>query len=272
MRAQKVKTIRALERGIDVLLALESLRAATLHELYLRTGLSKATLTRILLTLERRGLIWQRVADTKYRPSHSLKARARHIEETDRLVEAASPLLAALTARTGLDSHLAVPRDEWMEMAELIRPKSTVTDTGWRVGRKVNMLKSGLGRAYLAFSSVDERQRALERLRRSAEPANADARNRAWVMRVLDDTRKCGYGVRDPAFGGDYIKTLTEHDDGMSGMAVPVIVDSRVVCCINVLWRKRIATPEHIARRFLKDLNAVADQIAVRLSKHEDAA
>lgn len=268
MQASKVKTIRALERGIDVLLALESSRAATLHELHLRTSLPKATLTRILLTLERRGLIWQRVADTKYRPSHSLKARARHIEETDRLVEAGSPLLAALTARTGLDSHLAVPRDEWMEMAELIRPNAPVTDTRWRVGRKVNMLKSGLGRAYLAFSSADERQRALARLRRSAEPANADARNSAWVKRVLEETRKCGYGVRDPAFGGDFTRPTSEYDDGMAGMAVPVISDGRVVCCINLLWRKRIATAEQIARRFLKDLQAVAEQIAGRLREH----
>jgi IclR family mhp operon transcriptional activator len=266
VRAHKVKTIRALERGIDVLLALEASRAATLHELFLRTGLSKATLTRILLTLERRGLIWQRVADAKYRPSHSLKVRARHIEETDRLVEAASPLLAALTARTGLDSHMAVPRDEWMEMAELIRPSSTVTDTRRRVGRKVNMLKSGLGRAYVAFSSADERQRALERLRRSAEPANADARNSAWVKRVLSETRKCGYGVRDPAFGGDFIRPATEYDDGMAGMAVPVISDGRVVCCINLLWRKRVATHEQIAHRFLRDLQAAAEQIAGRLT------
>jgi IclR family mhp operon transcriptional activator len=266
MRAHKVKTIRALERGIDVLLALETSRAATLHELYVRTGLPKGTLTRILLTLERRGLIWQRVADTKYRPSHSLKQRARHIEETDRLVEAASPLLAALTAKTGLDSHMAIPRDEWMEMAELIRPNSTVTDTRWRVGRKVNMLKSGLGRAYLAFSGADDSQRALERLRRSTEPANADARNSAWVKRVLDDTRKWGYGVRDPAFGGDFIRPTSEYDDGMAGMAVPVISDGRVVCCINVLWRKRVATHEQIARRFLSDLQAVAEQIVGRLN------
>lgn len=265
MRAQKVKTIRALERGIDVLLALESARAATLHELHLRTGLPKATLTRILLTLERRGLIWQRAADTRYRPSHSLKVRARHIEETDRLIEAASPLLAAFTTKTGLSSRVAVPRAEWMEIAELIQPNTRTAETRWRVGRRINMLKSGLGRAYLAFSSVDECERALDRLRRSAEPANADARNRAWVERVLADTRKHGYGFRDPAFGGDFVRPANEFDDGMAGMAVPVITDGRVVCCINVLWRKRVATHEQIARRFLGRLRAVAEQIAGRL-------
>ena len=266
MYARKVKTIRALERGIDVLLELERARAATLHELHLRTALPKATLTRILLTLERRGLVWQRVADTKYRPSHSLKERARHIEEADRIVEAASPLLAALSARTGLAAHVALPRDEWMEMAELIRPNAPLADTHWRVGRKVNMLKSGLGRAYLAFSSADERARALERLRRSAEPSNLDAGNTAWVKRVLDETRKCGYGVRDPSFGGGYFQPITEYDDRMAGMAVPVICDGRVVCCINVLWRRRAATAEQIAKRYLKDLRAVADEIARQLT------
>jgi IclR family mhp operon transcriptional activator len=272
MQARKVKTIRALERGIDVLLALESARAATLHELHVRTRLPKATLTRILLTLERRGLIWQRVADTKYRPSHSLKERARHIEETDRLVEAASPLLAALSASTGLASHLAVPRDEWMEMAELTRPNQPVSDTRWRVGRRVNMLKSGLGRAYLAFSSATERQRTLERLRGSAEPANADARNAAWVKRILDETRRCGYGIRDPSFGGDFVKPRNEYDDAMAGLAVPVICEGRVVCCINLLWHRRIASAEQIARRHLKALRATADEIARAVGERQRPA
>lgn len=96
MRASKVKTIRSLERGLDVLLALEAGRAASLHDLYLRTKLPKATLTRILLTLAGRGMIWQRVADGKYRPGYTLKESARLIEETDRVVETASPVLLQL--------------------------------------------------------------------------------------------------------------------------------------------------------------------------------
>ena len=55
-----VKSIRALERGLDVLQALQTGPAGlkTLHEI---TGLPKATLLRILRTLTERNLIWRRM-------------------------------------------------------------------------------------------------------------------------------------------------------------------------------------------------------------------
>src|SRR5436305_501954 len=63
MRHYKVKTIQALERGIAVMAALREMRAASLHDLHLNTGIPKPTLTRILYTLYRQGLVWQRMAD-----------------------------------------------------------------------------------------------------------------------------------------------------------------------------------------------------------------
>lgn len=270
MRASKVKRIRSLERGLDVLLAVEAARAASLHDLYLSTRLPKATLTRILLTLEACGLIWQRVADQKYRPGYSLKERARHIEEADRIVEAASPVLHELTRRTGLSAALAVPRADFMELCEMRFPNAPLKESRRRVGKQVNMLFSGHGSAYLAFSPARERDYALERLRKSDRRGYALARDRDWVGRMLEDTRRRGYGVRDPTFGGHFDKPTRESDDGMTAIAVPIMVAECVVATINLYWRKRIATTKQIARRYLKDLKAAAELIASKL--HGDSS
>lgn len=56
MKDYKVKEINALSRGIDVLNALTSLHAASLHELHKATGIPKSTLTRILFTLAKKRL------------------------------------------------------------------------------------------------------------------------------------------------------------------------------------------------------------------------
>ena len=58
-----VKSIRALERGLDVLQALRMGQSAGLKDLHEITGLPKATLLRILRTLIERNLVWQRMAD-----------------------------------------------------------------------------------------------------------------------------------------------------------------------------------------------------------------
>lgn len=265
MRASKVKTIRSLERGLDVLLALEAGRAASLHDLYLRTKLPKATLTRILLTLEGRGMIWQRIADQKYRPGYTLKERARHIEETDRIAEAASPVLHELSRKTGLSANLTVPREDFMEICEVRFPNAPLEESRRRVGKRINMLLSALGRAYLAFSPAQVRERALEPLRRSERRGYALARNRDWIRHMLDETRRRGYAIRDPAHGGDFDKPKREYNDGNTGIAVPIMVDERVVATIKLLWRERLATTEEIARRYLKDLKAAAELIGRRL-------
>lgn len=265
MRASKVKTVRSLERGLDVLRLLQNVQAASLHDLHLNTKLPKATLTRILLTLERRGLIWQRAADSKYRPGYRLKERARDIDETDRVVEAASPVLLALTSKTGLGAHLALPRAEHMELCEASRPNAPMEDSRKRVGCRVNMLRSGLGRAYLAFCAEDQRQRALQLLRESDRPENAHARNVAWVERAISETRRQGYGTRDDDYDTDVPRPKRGSHDGMAAIAVPIMVGDRAVGSINLVWRERLATPKAIARRYLKDLKTAAELIAGRL-------
>src|SRR5256886_15328698 len=114
MRHYKVKTIRALERGIEVLAALREMRAASLHDLHLGTGISKPTLTRILYTLYRQGLVWQRMADGAFLPSHLMLQRGR-LGGTAWLGEIAPPVLGRLGGRGVWRSGLSGPRLGHME-------------------------------------------------------------------------------------------------------------------------------------------------------------
>ena len=79
MTTYKIKTIRALDRGLEVLAFLQAARAASLHDMHLATGLPKATLIRIVATLEQRGLIWQRIADGAHLPNMDQPAEFRQI-------------------------------------------------------------------------------------------------------------------------------------------------------------------------------------------------
>ena len=73
------------------------------------------------------------------------------------------------------------------------------------IGTKVNWLLTGVGRAYLAFCPAGERGRILERLRRSDKPEDRLAHDPSRLERIFAETRKRGYGIRDPSFvGGPY--------------------------------------------------------------------
>src|SRR5258708_36988962 len=70
------------------------MRAASLHDLHRETGIPKSTLIRILHTLAGRGLVWQRMADGAFVPSHLLQRRAP-VDDAGWLGVGASPPLAA---------------------------------------------------------------------------------------------------------------------------------------------------------------------------------
>jgi len=273
MRATRVKTIRALDRGLEVMLRLHEMRAASLHDLHRATGLPRATLTRILLTLEQRGLVWQRIADGAYLPGHSLRPEGRETDDTARLVEIASPILARLCTAVQWPSILAVPRLHYMEVIETNSPRAYFHHIPLGpIGFRVNMLRSATGRAYLAHVDEAERAAILERLRASQSPGDTAAHGGRTLQRVLDETRRRGYAVRDANFGGHYDKVRREWNDGRDSIAVPLVVDTgvggvpaRVIGCVNLTWIHRVTTVSEVVGRHLPALRAAADEIAARV-------
>ena len=71
------KTINSLERGLAVLRSLEEDTGKSLAELHQATGIPKASLLRILGTLEKSQFAWQAIGDGRYRRSISLATRRR---------------------------------------------------------------------------------------------------------------------------------------------------------------------------------------------------
>lgn len=266
MREYKVKTIRALDRGLQVLGYLHTSRNASLHDLHLGTGLPKATLTRIIATLEARGLVWQRLADGAFMASHTYQPRPPQVNDESFLVEVASPILGRLCQKVNWPSILAVPRLDHMEVIETNSPKSYFSHIPLGpVGFRVNMLRSATGRAYLAFCSEPERKAVLQRLRASNEPGNYLASRPAAVQAMLDQTRRLGYGLRAKDFGGHFDQTRREWDDRRDSIAVPIWAGQEVVAVVNLTWMHKVATVSGIVKAHLPDLIQASRDISARL-------
>ncbi len=96
-------------------------------------------------------------------------------------------------------------------------------------------------------------------------PADAAAKDTALVDAVLEQTRRQGYGQRELHFGGFYSKGGPDADEAYTSIAVPIIVDERVIGCVNLTWIARAATAADIATRHLAVLKAAAAEIAARM-------
>jgi IclR family mhp operon transcriptional activator len=255
MSIASVKTIRSLERGLAVVRLLRQRPASSLAELHATSGLPKATLERILLTLQHEGFASQRIADGRWVPGHAVvEIGGRPLGPGDRLGQAAAPVLKALCQRVIWPSDLSVRVGTHMELTETSRAHSRLTLTHIGVGFPIDMLMSAPGRAYLSNCPDDEREMLLGRLLPRRRQVHGVVRDRRLVERIVAETRAQGFGARDPRWGGHISKPKAKHDDGLDAIAVPVMHGDRVLGCLNIVWIRAMLTQADMARRHLRDL------------------
>lgn len=262
MIERKVKTVRALERGLQVLSEIDRRRGANLHELHLALGLPKATLLRMVVTLGKHGHIWQRLADGAFLPS-SRAADTPDNLTSQAIAEAASPHLAKLSQQISWPSAVAVPWGDYLEVVEsnspLIRLDAINLGT---VGTKLSFLHTAMGRAYLAVCAPAERDAIVQRLR----PPNDDGEGEALLNDILNETRERGYALREPFHPWPDRNWQAVRHDGCRSMAVPVILNGRPVAGISVTWLQRRTDTATVVQRHLGALRRAADAIAGELA------
>ena len=261
----KTETVRGLKRGLQVLQALQANSILSLHEIHLATSISKPSLLRILHTLEQFHMVSRRLADGHYR-INTIANAPRKRDRYDRVAEAAAPVLDRFCQKVSWPSDLFVPAGTHMERRETSRPQSPfISHPGYmnRVGQPVNWLMTGVGRAYLAFCPQSEREEILLKLRKSDQLEDRVARDPKQVEKILAETRARGYGTRSPSFPGGHYGN--PQDDGLAGIAVPLLDRTRVHGSINILWIRTALTVEECAARHLADLRAAASEIVKSL-------
>ena len=261
--APKVKSIESLRRGIEVLEAIRGSSGMSLHELHRLTGLSKASLLRILKTLEEAGVVQRRLADSVYLPRGFSPSLDEQRREHLRITELAAPVLRVLHARLPWPSDIAVRDRTRMLVLESNRPLGGLSVNRKVVGFRPDMLLSAHGRAYIAFCPEDEREELLRDLLQSQHGRDtaAIARHRQQIDRMILATRRRGYGVRDPV----HLGPDADMADRFSAIAVPIRVRRNVAACLSCVWLAEVVTEDEIVAKYLGLLQSAAAQIGERL-------
>lgn len=260
MASTSVKKIRALQRGIFVMRSLEKYKVLSLDELFCLTGIPKATLSRILRTLEDERLAAQRIADGKWLSRSGLRAVRHSTVKDSRLIQVAAPELATLCSKIIWPSDLSVRNGLHMRLVESSRPHAPLMFNKLSVDFEIDFLFSAPGRAYLAFCPIAERQKILSALSSRAEYGFLFERNR--ISTILEATHRDGYAHREPLWGGRSHLFRKDHDDGLDAIAVPIRTGETVHGCINIVWIRSILSVKDVVGLHLADLQQTATAIA----------
>jgi DNA-binding IclR family transcriptional regulator len=215
--------VRALQRGLDVLFTiLDAGEPLRLNEIARRTGLHKATVSRLLGTLADDGYAAHNTVQGSYGigPETARRFASAPVEPTWHA--AARSVLADLRDRSGETVGLFVPL--WPDRMCIEQAESR---SGLRrvfvIGECSPLSVGSTGRSYLAYVSEAELDTVL-RLRPVVALSTNIVRDRAWFLHDMASIRRDGYGLSDD-----------EGIVGMCAMGAPIFgSDDRPIAMIAI--------------------------------------
>jgi len=249
------RTVTGLQRGLQVLAALNRQPDGMGNAVAVaaETGLHRTTVKRLLETLLAQGFVRRSESDQSYR----LQARVRELSDgfTDDewVATIAAPELGELMKKIVWPSDLTTLDGDAMVVRETTRRYSPLAFHRHMLGRRLPLLFSASGRAYLAHCPERERRELLRVLAAGADESQARlARDKGLARTLVARLRSEGYALND----GDW-----QAEPHLGALAVPVFAGGRVLACLNVVYLRRAIGAADAVKKFLPALQAAAEAI-----------
>jgi IclR family transcriptional regulator, acetate operon repressor len=235
---------QAVDRAARLLTeVVHSTDSVTFTELAAATGLAKSTTSRLLLALERNGLV-RRDAAGRFRPGEMFVRFAWRGGAEAGLTEVAQSYLDRLGRATGETVNLGVGRGDMVEQIAQVDSVYLIGATNW-LGRPVPLHCSAAGKVLLACGTATLPPGRLERR------TEHTITSRAALEAELAGVRRRGYGVIDG-----------ELEPGLVAVAAPVYRDGgAVVAALSVSGPGTRLTPARVtavAAQCLKQAGALS--------------
>ena len=182
----------------------------------------------------------------------------------DAVVEVARPFLSSFTQKFKWPLVLATLDIDAMRIRASTGPESpfsAIGDRAYLLHRRIPLLPTAIGRAYLAFCPDDERQTVLSLLRSSSRVLDRPARNVRSLNELLGSVAKAGYAGTDIVPG-----------DPATGLAVPIRFGERVLGTLALRYLRNAISEKEVMRRYLCPLQTTASSIADAYAKKERRA
>ena len=151
----------ALDKGLDILEILASQpKGMTRSEIVKALGRSSSEIYRMLERLVIRGYVNRSLEGDRFALSIKLFQLGANFPPVRRIVDRAQPLMDDFARRSLQSIHLAVP-DRGKVFVVAQATSQAAWEFGLRLGAELDVLTTGSGQTFLAFSSPEERQHLL---------------------------------------------------------------------------------------------------------------
>ena len=211
---------RSLERGIEILRAFRP--GADLlgnGEISERTGLSRATVSRLTQTLVEVGMLEHDRSLRAYRLAAPVLSFAHAMRAGSPVLNAVAPLMQSLAEKLRINVGLAVPDRDEMVYLESVRYNRRVSLRNVVAGQRIPMELTSLGRAYLAVADEPRRRALMAQFR--------ERRGSGWNP-IRDEIKSAARSVAERGF------CSASWQPEVVALATPIVLEGRPIYVLNV--------------------------------------
>jgi IclR family transcriptional regulator, mhp operon transcriptional activator len=247
-------SVRALERGLDVLQVVNQKGGVKAAEVAKITGIPRPTVYRLLETLESQNFVSKDFSSDKWRPTLYAKSLSAGFRDEDWVSQTAVPAMSLLSKEILWPIDLVTYRNYEMTIRESTHSQSPYSVDHGMVGLSLPILDTSGGRAHLAFSPAKDRELILEGVKARLGLTDPIVLKDGPLERLLDEARKTGVGLRREGY-----------QDATMSFSAPIFKGTRVVSCLTIIWiRSALKLGEALdlyRDKLLKTAKSISDSI-----------
>ena len=178
-QAPQSEGVRAFKRGLDVLHEVNRSGGIRAGDVARQLNLPRPTVYRLLETLEELGYIARSASDDRFRVTRRASSLGDGYDPGVVICQAAAPFLADLNKKLVWPVDLSTYDNAAMVIQETTHRRSPLSIDRGMIGKRLPMLRTSTGRAYLAACSPRERDVIIAHLRRINEVEDRPFSNRS---------------------------------------------------------------------------------------------
>lgn len=230
--------VRAFKRGLDVLQEVNRSGGIRAGDVARVLDLPRPTVYRLLETLEELGYVARSASDDRFRVTRLALSLGDGYDPGVVICQAAAPYLAELSKTLVWPVDLSTYENAAMVVQETTHSRSPFSIDRGMIGRRLPMLRTSAGRAYLAACPARERDLIISHLRRIDEADDRAFLDQGRLDQMIAETQARGYAIRSEG----------EYNPKTASIAVPIVRNEIVFGCISIIWiRTALAIDKAIA-------------------------
>ncbi len=253
-------SVRALERGLDIIRLLNRHNGLTVTQVGQLTGLPRPTAFRLLRTLEALSYLFRDGQDKKYRLTAQVRTLSHGYDQEEWIPKVARPIMAELCKKILWPIALGTVSGEHMLIRDTTDEMSPFAIYRHRGGFNIPLLNTASGAVYLAYCDAHRRGELINH----ALHADADALSRGGTnidifRRSLETIRAVGYSC------------MRVVDANHNALAVPIIVDGEIFATLSARFYTTAMSLQQAVDRYAADMIQAAERMGIEIQAWNDS-